>query len=77
MGLKGEFALELMSAANQYSLIQLKRLCEAFIMQGIEDDIVYDVLQAAELYQANRLKVKCLEYVSCMFRVVDIKDYCT
>jgi hypothetical protein len=53
----------------------LKSRCEHFIAQGIENDNAFDLLQAAEIYQANRLKIKCLDYICKMKNYEKLKEY--
>jgi hypothetical protein len=56
--------MELMAAANQFQLFQLKNLCESFACQGIDLENAADLLEAASFYGAPRLKSRCLQFMA-------------
>lgn len=58
--------VELMAAANQYQLVQLKRRCEKYIIQAIDEDNVESLREAGELYGAPLLVSCCKRFVSAL-----------
>lgn len=69
----GDIAEELLRAADQYMLDNLKHLCEEFISQGLSMDNLTETYDLAENFNAPQLGRRCalfaLEHyvVSCRF----------
>lgn len=63
-----EIVLELLSAADQFMLDNLKQLCEKFLQETVTEDTVEYLLEAAERNNAFQLKAVCLHFIrnECM-----------
>jgi RCC1 and BTB domain-containing protein len=60
---KVEFALDLLSVADQFLVEKLKLLCENSIQKSIDVDNVAHMLSTADQRQAHGLRKKCFEYI--------------
>ena len=60
---KVEFALDLLSVADQFLVEKLKMLCENSIQKSIDVDNVAHMLSTADQRQAHGLRKKCFEYI--------------
>jgi len=60
---KVEFALDLLSVADQFLVEKLKMLCENSIQKSIDVDNVAHMLHTADQRQAHGLRKKCFEYI--------------
>jgi len=54
---------DMLSVTDQYELRELQELNECGCIQGISLGTVKSLLQMAHLYNANRLKTSCYDYV--------------
>jgi len=54
---------DLLALSNEYDLVHLKLASELFIEQGIDNNNVISIYQAATVYRAGRLKSNCLQYM--------------
>ena len=68
------FALDLLSLADQYLVEQLKKKCEEAIQKAIRIDDVCLVLEVAILRGANNLKKKCLSFIMSNFSKIIVID---
>ncbi|KAL3641789.1 hypothetical protein CASFOL_012604 [Castilleja foliolosa] len=55
--------LVLLGAANKYDITNLKEACEESLLDDINADNVFDRLQEAWLYKAEKLKRGCFRYL--------------
>jgi len=60
---KVEFALDLLSVADQFLVEKLKMLCENSIQKSIDVDNVAHMLSTADQRMAAGLRKKCFEYI--------------
>jgi hypothetical protein len=60
--LTGDNAIELLQAADIYSLERLKQLCEKLIAEGMDDTNVYSLLEIADTWRCSQLKSRCLTW---------------
>ena len=60
---KVEFALDLLSVADQFLVEKLKMLCENSIQKSIDVDNVAHMLSTVDQRQAHGLRKKCFEYI--------------
>jgi len=61
------FALDLLSLADQYLVEALKRKCEVAIQKSINVENVSSMLSTAESRQARELRKNCLEFILANF----------
>jgi len=61
INISSETVVDLFLAANQFQIPQLQHHCESYIVEGIDDDNVLDLLQLAELFSPYLFQ-KCLTY---------------
>eukprot|EP00347_Sterkiella_histriomuscorum_P015743 403355850 len=68
------FALDLLSLADQYLVEQLKRKCEEAIQKSIKIDDVCLMLNIAISRGANSLKKRCLQFMMSNFSKIIVLD---
>ena len=68
------FALDLLSLADQYLLEHLKRKCEEAIQKSIRIEDVCLMLNIAVSRGANNLKKKCLNFIMSNFSKIIVLD---
>lgn len=61
--LNDELALELLIAANRYLLGRLKILCEQYLSQRLSVKNIVDIINAAEMHEADLLKECALTFM--------------
>ncbi|PKA51712.1 BTB/POZ domain-containing protein [Apostasia shenzhenica] len=66
--------LSLLGAANKYDITELKDCCEESLLEDINSGNVLERLQAAWLYQLNKLKDGCLMYLFDFGKIYDLRD---
>ncbi|XP_057795754.1 BTB/POZ domain-containing protein At1g21780-like isoform X4 [Salvia miltiorrhiza] len=66
--------LALLSAANKYSIIDLKDACEESLLEDINSGNVLERLQEAWLYQLDKLKKGCLVYLLDFGKIYDVRE---
>jgi len=54
----------LLGLADEYSLPLLVSKCETLIMGGVDETNIFDVLQFADTFHANKLKQHCIDYMA-------------
>jgi len=58
-----DFSLGLLAAAEKYQISSLKPICESSLEKKLTVGNVLQILQFAELYSAQKLKVKSIEFI--------------
>ncbi|KAH0454355.1 hypothetical protein IEQ34_016279 [Dendrobium chrysotoxum] len=66
--------LSLLGAANKYDIATLKDCCEESLLEDMNSSNVLERLQAAWLYQLNKLKKGCLMYLFDFGKIYDVRD---
>ncbi|XP_069837323.1 BTB/POZ domain-containing protein 19 [Dendropsophus ebraccatus] len=61
--LNGQTALEVLTAAVEYGLTDLRKLCVDFISRTLTVDMACEALQAAVTYGQNDLRQRCLVFI--------------
>ena len=59
-----QFAAQLLSAAHEYQVQDLKEVCGEHIATTLSIETVAHELLLADLYQAEELKQKCIEFIT-------------
>lgn len=62
-----EMAIEVLGAANLYSIDALKRICAEIITRSLCVENVASILHAADTYELPTLRTQCLHYMVCHF----------
>lgn len=62
-----DLAVELLAAANQYSLKRLKACCEVALRQHIVNDTAAGLFQLADVHDAQDLREACLKHILLNF----------
>ncbi len=68
------FALDLLSLADQYLVEHLKKKCEEAIQKSIKIDDVCLMLSIAMSRGANSLKKRCLSFIMSNFAKIIVLD---
>lgn len=58
-----KYAIELLAVADKYQLDSLKTICEEALCSKLAPELVQNFLLHADLYNANKLKAKALDYI--------------
>ncbi|KAK8946992.1 BTB/POZ domain-containing protein [Platanthera zijinensis] len=66
--------LSLLGAANKYDIAELKDCCEESLLEDINTGNVLERLEAAWLYQLDKLKRGCLAYLFDFGKIHDVRD---
>ncbi|PKU77525.1 BTB/POZ domain-containing protein [Dendrobium catenatum] len=66
--------LSLLGAANKHDIATLKDCCEESLLKDLNASNVLERLQAAWLYQLNKLKKGCLVYLFDFGKIYDVSD---
>ena len=59
-----ESAMKLLACGDKYGLLRLKSICEQKLFNLITNENVCDILVRADIYQAEFLRQKCIEFLN-------------
>jgi hypothetical protein len=69
-----DIAIELLTAADQYTIAELKHRCGAVLHANINVENVSEIFQAADQHEVESLRVKCMEFILKNYDTVSDTD---